>query len=890
MSENIETRLAALTLEEKATLLAGADMWNTHAIPRVGIPSIKVSDGPNGVRGEGGDTGVSSVCTPCGSALGATWNRGLVQQIGQVLGQELKTKGAHVLLAPTVNIHRSPIAGRNFECYSEDPYLTGEMATAYINGVQSEGVGTCIKHFVANEQEYERFSISSEVAERPLREIYLYPFMTAIRNANPWTIMSSYNRINGTHASEHHKILRQILKEEWGYDGYVISDWYGSYSDNVPAGGLDLEMPGPARWMNVEKIVAAVQAGTLDEAIIDDKVRRLLRTIERVGAFDQPRQPELAVNNPAHQSIVRAAAREAIVLLKNEAGLLPLTDVKSIAVIGQNAHQAQIMGGGSAGVTPHYIISPLAGIRNRAGADIQVDYAIGCAIHRSLPAIPQSWLTTASGANGVDVAYFDNPDLAGEPVAQVVTGKTDLSWFGDSAQYIDPNRFSLRLTGTLMVPETQEYVLGLTCVGVARLLIDGEVMLDLWSDRSPQAALPDASEKELQMTLEAGKPYAIQIEYAIATEIRWRAIRLGMMAALPPDPIGDAVRLAEKADVAIVVAGLTNEWEGEGGDRVNMDLPGDQDELIRQVAAANPNTIVVLNAGSPLSMTWVDEVAAVLQSWYGGQESGNALADILFGDESPSGKLPTTFPRRLADNPAYINFPGENGKVYYGEGLFVGYRYYDKKGIAPLFPFGHGLSYTTFVYANLAFNQEEGDVQVTVDVTNSGHVAGHEIVQVYIHDQEATLVRPEKELKAFAKIKLEPGETRQVQFRLTEQDLSFYDPQRSGWRVEAGQFTVLVGRSSQDIRLMGSFAWANGGSVSATAGQSGLHIGMSLQTLLDHAGAREILMEHLGDMLNHPQSNMAMSMSLETVAHFVPHLLTPEKIRTISEALANLNE
>ncbi|MCA9971307.1 MAG: glycoside hydrolase family 3 protein, partial [Anaerolineales bacterium] len=380
MNQNLDDLLAALTLPEKAALLAGADMWHTVPVPRLGIPVMKVSDGPNGVRGVGGDTGVPSVCFPVGIAMGATWNPELVEQIGVALAEECRSKRAQVLLAPTVNIHRTPIAGRNFECFAEDPYLSGKTAAAYIRGLQSQGVGACIKHFVCNDSEFERFSMSSEVAERPLHEIYLEPFRIALTEAGPWTLMSAYNRLNGTHASENNWLLRDQLKERWGFDGLVISDWYGTYSDRVPAGGLDLEMPGAARWMDPDKVVAAVQAGELDEAVIDDKVRRLLRTLRRVGLFDDPQTgAEEGIDRPHHRRLARRAAAEAIVLLKNDADLLPLPadTVRSIAVIGQNAARAQVMGGGSSSVTPHYVVSPLDGIRRRTGDGVQVSYAIG---------------------------------------------------------------------------------------------------------------------------------------------------------------------------------------------------------------------------------------------------------------------------------------------------------------------------------------------------------------------------------------------------------------------------------------------------------------------------------------------------------------------------------
>ncbi len=801
MTKRIDKLVSQMTLPEKASLLAGADMWHTVAVERLGIPAIQVSDGPNGVRGADDNLGHTSVCFPVGVAMGATWNPELIEQVGAALAAEVRAKGAHVLLAPTVNIHRTPLAGRNFECFAEDPYLSGTIAAAYINGLQKAGVSACIKHFVANDQEFERFSISSEVAERPLREIYLEPFRIALEKANPWSIMSAYNRINGVYASEHDVLLRQILKEEWGYDGAVISDWYGTYSDNVPAGALDLEMPGPARWMYPDKIVAAVENGNLDEAIIDDKVRRLLRLIERVTGEREPLPP------PDGQ-LPRQTAAEAIVLLKNENNLLPLDPDKAqtIAVIGENARWAQIMGGGSSQVNPHYVVSPLAGIQARVGAATTVAYEVGTLIHRTPPLLELDWLTAVNGEPGLTLDYYHNLDLSGEPGHSGVVTKSELSWFGTVNPFVNPRHFSLRLRGTLTVPESGAYQFHLWGIGRSRLLINGETVIDQWAEKGDQHTV-------VFVPLTAGEPVDLQLEFITDPDSRWRILRLGCMPPVPDDPIAAAVELAAKADVAIIVAGLTREWESEGFDRENMRLPGQQDELIARVAAANPNTVVVINAGSAVEMAWADDVAAILQSWYGGQEAGNGLADVLFGDVNPSGKLPTTLPVRLEDNPAFINYPGENGKVYYGEGLFVGYRYYDKKGIAPLFPFGHGLSYTTFAYDNLRLNGLEfspGDeIVVSVDVTNTGQRAGQEVVQLYVWDEASRLARPSQELKAFAKVALEPGETKTVTLTLNQQSLTYYEPAVSDWLTEPGAFTILVGGSSRDIRLTGQFEWVD---------------------------------------------------------------------------------
>ena len=815
-NDSLEALLADLTLAEKASLLAGADMWHTVAIPRLGIPALQVSDGPNGVRGADDNLGDRSICFPCGSALGATWDPELVMRVGQALAAQARAKGARVLLAPTVNIPRSPLAGRNFECYAEDPYLSGMIAAAYIRGLQSRNVAACIKHFVANDQEKERFSISSEVAPRPLQEIYLEPFRIAIEQANPWSLMSAYNRINGTHASENEALLRGVLKEGWGWDGVVISDWYGTYSDRVPAGGLDLEMPGPARWMNVDKIVAAVEAGELAVEIVDDKVRRLLRLLERVGLLGEPAAPVTAL--PDEADLPRQAAAAAIVLLKNDGALLPLdaNRQQTIAVIGENARWAQIMGGGSAQVNPLRAVSPLEGIRTRVGPDVSVPYSIGTVIHRMPPLIEDAWLTAADGQSaGLTLDYFHNLELEGEPVHSGAATKSQLSWFGTVNPYVDPAHFSLRLSGTLNVPESGEHQFHLWSIGRARLFINGDLVAEHEAapvlGRSPEEA---GRHSLVTVALAAGEPVSVLVEYVTDPNSRWRTVRLGCIPPLPADPLQAAVDLAAQADVAIVVAGLTREWESEGFDRQDMELVGKQNELIARVAAANPRTVVVVNAGAPVAMPWIDAVPAVLMQWYGGQDAGHALADVIFGDVNPSGRLPVTFPRRLADNPAYINFPGENGRVHYGEGLFVGYRYFEKKEIDPLFPFGHGLAYAEFGYANLVIDGEQfvpGDeIAVHVDVTNNGNRPAAEVVQLYVGPEAPRLVRPPQELKAFARVLLQPGETRSVTLRLTEQSLAFYDPQADGWVTESGTYAVRVGRSSRDIRLQGSLTWDSG--------------------------------------------------------------------------------
>lgn len=811
MNISIDQLVGQLTLEEKISLLAGVDMWHSQAIDRLEIPSLKVTDGPNGARGIGGSEGKSSASFPIGTAMGATWNEELIERVGKALAEETRAKGAHILLGPTVNMHRSPLGGRNFESFSEDPFLAQRMAVSYIRGLQAEGVGACVKHYLCNDQEYDRHFLSSDVTERAMREIYLPPFEGAVLEAQSWSVMSSYNRINGTWASENDRLLVDVLKEEWGFDGLVISDWYGTYSSEVVSGGLDLEMPGPARWMSKEHVLKALEDGIIDLEHIDDKVRRLLRALQRTGAFAHRHKEEQSIDNPEHRKLIREVGAEAIVLLKNADNLLPL-DLPiggTLAVIGANAKVTQFQGGGSSQVKPHYIISPLDAIMERAWGKFQVVYAEGAPLYRNPPALIGANLRSRDGKEGVLLAeFYDNLDLSGDPVHVEYFNTSGLGFFGQVADSFDPTHFSLRLSGAFTVAESGKYALSFGVVGRAgRLLIEDDLIADLEQAGAKLGSVPDYLSHRFEMTLEANREYALQMEYVTLPEIQWRAMQLGTEWLDRPDPVEEAVEIARYADKVLIVAGLTNEWEAEGADRVNMHLPNRQDELIEKVSAVNPNVVVVLNLGGPIAMPWLDHVSSVVQMWYLGQETGNALADVLFGEVCPSGKLPTTFPRRLEDNPSFVNFPGENGHVNYGEGLFIGYRYYDKKSIEPLFPFGHGLSYTQFRYRalNLPKTAKLGErVKVSCEVENSGKLAGKEAVQLYIRDIESSLVRPPKELKAFAKITLQPGESKTVEFSLDQRAFSYYDDLKTAWVAEPGEFEILIGASSRDIRLRGA--------------------------------------------------------------------------------------
>ncbi|MGH0033253.1 MAG: glycoside hydrolase family 3 C-terminal domain-containing protein [Myxococcota bacterium] len=817
MSERVDGLLARLTLDEKVSLVAGADMWTTPGVPRLGIPPLKVTDGPNGARGLNvPGVGLRAACFPCGSALGATWNPELVERVGRALGEETRSKGAHVLLAPTVNIHRSPLAGRNFECYSEDPHLSAETARAYVRGVQSRGVSACIKHFVCNDSEFERHTIDSIVGERALREIYLRPFEAAVRDEKVGSVMGAYNRVNGPFACEHPRLLTDFLRDEWGFEGFVVSDWFATQSTAEAANaGLDLEMPGPPRRFG-EHLAKAVEDGEVAEATLDTMVRRLLWVRERIGALDRDDEPETARDLPEHRAVAREAAAEAIVLLKNEGGVLPLDAgaLSTLAVIGPNAASAVVQGGGSAQVTPHYTVTALDGIRERCGGDVDVRFERGCIRHRSTPVIEADLLAPGddTAADRLAVELFDGDDFAGEPLHRTTAPRSLLSWYAAPAPGVSSEIFAARCLGTIVPPESGEYTFSLTSVGRSRILVDGETVVDNWQPERGGESFFGLGSPEVKgrVRLEAGRRVELCIEFAKETaKLPLAGFKAGCELPTPDDLLERAVAAAADADAAVVVVGLDHEWETEGRDREDWSLPGRQRELVERVAAANPRTAVVINAGSQVDLDWLPDVPAALQLWYPGQELGNALADVLFGDVDASGRLPTSFPERIEDGAAFLNYPGENGQVLYGEGIFVGYRWFDTKRVAPRLPFGHGLSYTTFDYGEIRTTAAEygvGDpVELSLDVTNTGARPGREVVQLYLRDVESSLARPAKELVGFRKIALEPGEIRTVRFTLDRRALSFYDPSRADWVAEAGEFELLAGSSSRDIRARASF-------------------------------------------------------------------------------------
>ena len=833
--------VAELTLDEKAALTAGVDMWSTASVPRLGIPSIRLTDGPNGARGtRPGPAGPTATCVPCGSGLGATWDPDLVERVAALVGREARAMGARVLLAPTVNIHRSPLAGRNFECYSEDPLLAGRVAAGYVRGAQSQGVATTVKHFVGNDAEFERYTISSEIDERALREIYLRPFELAVREGGSLGIMTSYNRVNGRWCTEQPELVAGILRDEWGFDGFVVTDWFGVTGTVASAeAGVELEMPGPARAFG-PALAAAVRAGEVAESMVDAQVTRLLTAFDRIGALGaaeaEPRGDDQRVDRPEDRALARRAATESMVLLAND-GLLPLdrSALTTVAVIGPNADRAQIMGGGSASLRPHYLVTPLEALRAALGDGVRVVHERGCDNRRSTPALGGRSTEAPSGGVGFDLEYFPDADLGGDVVHRARTPVLELFALEPPAPELPRSGWSLRAVTRFTPTESGTHVFTLIQAGRARLTVGDRVVIDGYADPPPTGDAfygMGSVEVEAPVELLAGAAVDVMVEFSVLARREQGALRVGCRPPEPPDLLERAVAAAAEADATVLVVGTTGEWESEGHDRSSMDLPGAQDELVRRVLGANPATVVVVNAGSPVTMGWAPDARALLQTWFGGQEMAGGLADVLLGDAEPAGRLAMTLPVRLEHNPSFGNFPGENGHVHYGEGVLVGYRWYEARHLPTQYPFGHGGSYTRFDVGEPALSAPSTTAAalsagerlvVTVPVTNTGARAGTEVLQCYVAPPAPRLVRPPKELAGFAKVRLDRGETATVRIELDDRAFAYWDaappdggavaaravalpmrrpsgPARTpGWRMDPGRYELHVGRSSAAI-------------------------------------------------------------------------------------------
>ncbi|MFE0147534.1 beta-glucosidase [Nonomuraea sp. NPDC059007] len=776
-----------LDLSTKIRLLTGADMWSLPAIPEIGLDRLVMSDGPIGVRGEQWSAVDPSIALPSPTALAATWDVDLVRQVGRLLAQEARRKGVHVLLAPTINLHRTPLGGRHFECFSEDPFLTGEVGAAYVEGVQDGGVGTTPKHFVANDFETDRFTVNVKVTGKVLREMYLAPFERVVR-AGAWGLMSAYNSVNGTTMTEHSELVNGVLKDEWGFDGYVVSDWTAVRSTEAAAlGGTDVAMPGPnGPWG--EKLEAAVREGRVPESAVDDRVRRILRLAQRTGALGGGAgRTGGSAGSIDGVALAREVAARSFTLLRNEGGVLPFAGVRTLALIGSAADEARIMGGGSAQVFPDRIVSPLRGLRERDG--VEVRYALG-----TDPRLRFSPL------NAPATALF--LDGEGELLAEAAVPIAEARWVGQPPAGVDLDRLAaVELRAGYTADVAGEHQFSVTGVGRYTFTIDGTTVFDdaiVFEGDDPGAALLHAPERRFTHVLEAGQTVELSLrQHEVASFAGMTLIMFAIGHANPSagedELLAEAVRLAAGSDVAVVVASTTLEVESEGFDRKDLKLPGRQDELIAAVAAANPRTVVVVNTGSPVEMPWAGDVAAVLLTWFPGQEAGLALADVLFGDAEPGGRLPTTWPVSLEDSPV-VDVTPRDGAVPYDEGAFIGYRGWEKAGRTPAFWFGHGLGYTSWTYDAVDANTES----VTVSVTNTGERRGREVVQVYVAPAGPG-ERPARWLAGFAVVEADPGESVVSTVFLPERTFQVWGG--DGWTTVPGAYTVEVGASVADRRL-----------------------------------------------------------------------------------------
>ena len=802
---NIKQLIQDLTLEEKIELLSGFDAWQTNKIDRLGIPSIKMSDGPNGVRGDG-NSGKPSACFPCAISIGSSWNLNLINTLGEELASEAKLKDVDVLLGPTINIHRHPLGGRHFECFSEDPFLTGKIAIEYVKGVQSKNIAACLKHFVGNDTEFERYTVSSNIDERTLREIYLLPFEMAIKEADAKVVMSAYNKLNNIYCSSHENLLIEILKDEWGFDGYVVSDW-GAARDTVEnaIGGLDLEMPGPAKTWG-KNLITAINDKAVPEDLINDKVKRILNVASFCKRFENPiRKPERDNDSKLKRKLLKDAAQEGMVLLKND-GILPLKkNIKSIGIIGPNAEKAQIIGGGSATLVPYHESHPVSSFQNNFSEKTIVKSAKGCHTYRYLPEINKS----LTKENGFLVEYFNVTDNKNDFISSKVLRGSKFWIFEGFAKDIigteDRPDIYVKFSCTYVPDISGEHAFEIFAIGKSKLLINNEEIIDNWTDPLPGDAFfaHGSSSKRGASHLEKDKSYQIEIQYKF--EGNFPAIYIGCQ---PPDKIDlldEALNIAKEVDEVILLVGTNSDWETEGNDRVDFNLPGEQNTLIEKVLEINPNAIIVLNTGSPVDMPWVNKAKSILQSWYAGQEYGDALFEILTGLVNPSGKLPTTFPKRIKDTPAYSCYPGENLQMSYDEKLLIGYKWYDRKKIEPLFHFGHGLSYTNFEYSNLRIsNSHQNDFICSFDIENIGDVSGFEISQCYISFMNCDEDEPIKKLQGFDKTHINSGEIKKIEICLDSKSFSTWDIKNHQWEIKKGVFNILIGSSSNDIKLKDS--------------------------------------------------------------------------------------
>ncbi|KAM5344629.1 hypothetical protein ACJ41O_013164 [Fusarium nematophilum] len=819
-NHDIDALIRSLTLEEKISLLAGKNFSETVGIPEKGVPSIKTADGPNGVRSAATDLSIKSACFPAACNLAASFDTSLAERFGCALAKEAWGKRVNCMLGPTVCIHRHPLGGRNFESFSEDPFLAGKLSSRVIQGLQSLGVSATIKHFAANEQETQRTTVDETIDERALREIYLRPFEIAVKEANPWAIMTAYNHVNGVHCDEHNWLLNDVLRGDWGWKGLVMSDWGGTNSvASALNAGLDLEMPGPPRLRKEADVLEAIKSGELAESTIDERAKSVIQWALKLKALEEKADPAILGQNtdsPEVRSMIREAGARGMVLLKNEGGLLPLSKdkvrAKKIALIGF-AKDAMAHGGGSAAVNAYRKVTPWDALHEALGEDVEFTFAKGAHRERLLPAIrdgPYGSVVGLDGTSGFSRLLFkaDQTDpvstLHGQPTsAYSPLGSQESLWR------------RLEIVGDFTPSETGTHYIACSGLGPTRVFVNDDLVYEQTSNCSdPMGSLfLAAPEPEFRYSFNAGKTYRLRICSDPPTKIGLTilegrsGVRLGFSLESDHDAdlLGEAVQVAQAADYAVVFTGHDPQWETEGRDQESFNLPrkGTQDALVSAVASANKNTVVVNSTGVAIAMPWLDQVAAVLQAWFPGQECGYSIADVLTGTVNPEGRLPVSFPKRLEDCPAHGNFPGEyvDGqlKVKYEEGVFVGYRHFDRLDREKVnFPFGHGLSYTTFQYALNGVSRKDDAWTATAEVSNTGDRAGGALVQVYAGRVNSSPDHPIKALVAFEKVQLQAGEKKTVQLVVPDRELAYFDTGSRKWVVDQGEYRFSLGVSAAE--------------------------------------------------------------------------------------------
>lgn len=791
VEDRVNDIISKMTLEEKIDYIGGIDNFYIRDIPRLGLPRIKMSDGPIGARNDGPTTSYTS-----GICSAATWDLKLIKQLGVGLGLDSRARGTHILLGPGVNIYRAPMCGRNFEYFGEDPFLAGSVGVAYIKGLQSQRVAACVKHFAANNQEWDRYSISSEVDERTMQEIYLPAFKMAVQQANVATVMNSYNLLNGEHTTQSSHLNNDILKKQWGFDGILMSDWGSTHSAlGAALGGLDIEMP-KGDHMNTKNLLPAIKDGRLSEKIIDDKVRRILRIILRFGFYDKTQKvASIPLNNPETGKIALDLARSGIVLLKNKENILPFdkNKVKTVTVIGLNANEF-VCGGGSGWTFPFQHTTTLQALKKMLGEGVKINYLRGFATVTDFARLSTFYTENGSKIKGLKGEYFKNKTLTGPVAFTRIDSIINFNWFNgtpnvDGFENVD---YSVRWTGVFRAAETKEYEFHVSGDDGYRLWIDNKVVLESWKNQG------NTPSKNL-VKLEAGKEYSVKLEYY--QNSGGAAIALGYRCEFPA--LEEAVKAAKASDIAILCMGLNGDIEKEGADRP-FELPEGQDALISAICKAQKNTAVVMFAGGNVDMQkWLPDTRTLIHAWYPGQNGGTAIAEILFGIVNPSGKLPITLEKKWADNPTFNSYFVTDGtkKNPYTEGIYVGYRGYEKNNVESQFPFGFGLSYTSFAYSNMRIQKKDKfNYLVNVTVKNTGKMEGAEVVQLYVHQKRCTVDRPIKELKGFAKVNLKAGESKIVTIQLNKDAFQYFHPVKNEWTYDKGEFEVLVGASSKDIK------------------------------------------------------------------------------------------